>query len=69
MMMAPGGGSVLLKVGAWVFIVREWTAVEYVTGIAARHEASHQAWSSSSSVTSMCVDMPRMQQRSRELEI
>ena len=57
MMMALGGGSALLKAGVRVFIIVEWTAVEYVAGIVARHEASHQAWSSSSSVTSMCVKM------------
>ena len=55
MMMALGGGSALLKVGVRAFIVGEWTAVEYVAGIAARREASGQPQSSSSSVTSMCV--------------
>ena len=54
-MMALGGGSALLKAGVRVFIVREWTTAEYVADIAARCEASHQAWLSSSSVTSMCA--------------
>ena len=69
MMMALGGGSALLKAGVRVFVVGEWTAVEYVAGIVVRRDASCLAWSSSSSVTSMCVDMPRMQQRSIEPEI
>ena len=55
MMMAPGGGSVLLKAGVRVFIIGERTAAEYVAGIVARRDASHLAQSSSLSVTSMCV--------------
>ena len=60
MMMAPGGGLVLLKAGVRVLIigiVRDWTTAEYVAGIAARHDTSHRAWLSSSSVTSMCAKM------------
>ena len=57
MMMPLGGGSALLKAGVRVFIIREWTTAEYVAGIAARHEASRWAWSSSLSVTSMCTKM------------
>ena len=54
-MIAPGGGSALLRAGVRVFIIGEWTAAEYVAGIVARHDASHLAQSSSLSVTSMCV--------------
>ena len=56
-MMAPGGGSALLKMGVGVFIVGERTAVEYVAGIVVRRDASRLARSSSSSVTSMCAKM------------
>ena len=57
MMMALGGGLVLLKAGVRAFIVGDWTAVEYVAGIVARRDTSRLAWSSSSSVTSMCAKM------------
>ena len=53
MIMALGGGLALLKAGVRAFIVGDWTTVEYVAGIVVRCDASHQAQSSSSSVTSI----------------
>ena len=52
---SPRQGLVLLKTGVRVFIIGERTAAEYITGIAARHDASCLEQSSSSSVTSMCA--------------
>ena len=35
-MVAPGGGSALVRVGVGAIIIGDWTAAEYITGIAVR---------------------------------